>query len=465
VRSARVDAELLYGILEGMSGRAARAEEILRGVLADPALAPGPELVARAYLSACVQFRPHPEVYLEEGIRMLELAEGMDGRSVPDLIHMTDLSMITALAMASIGRAHFYLGDAEEGAAWLQRTLESPGFSYGPYRVHVLGSLALAEAWRGRLVRAAELIDEALGLARELQLLNHPAPADAHLARALVAIQRGEPEAGAFALHEGHIRASSNGRVQLLWIAHAESRLIDPEGTDAAAAPPIGSPPPPVVRNALRAIARQRIRHSGGPAVVSGESEWSTVLFEDVAGLLASHDASGARMRLETAVIPERPSPEQIVENDILLSWLSDIEGRQAESRRLLTAALVAAQNEGLVRPFVSAGAPVEELLRNLPGQPTGFRRVVLDRFAPIPRAVSAQLVEPLTARELELLAYLPSRLTNSELAARCFVSVNTVKTHMAHIYRKLDASGRDAAIARARELGLLDSTDIARVG
>jgi LuxR family maltose regulon positive regulatory protein len=35
----------------------------------------------------------------------------------------------------------------------------------------------------------------------------------------------------------------------------------------------------------------------------------------------------------------------------------------------------------------------------------------------------------------------------------------------MAHIYRKLDAGGRDAAIARARELGLLDSGDIARVG
>ena len=83
VRSARVDAELLYGILEGMSGRAAKAEEILRGVLADPALALGPQLVARAYLAACVQFRPHPEIYLEEGIRMLRAAEGMDDGERP----------------------------------------------------------------------------------------------------------------------------------------------------------------------------------------------------------------------------------------------------------------------------------------------------------------------------------------------------------------------------------------------
>ena len=118
------------------------------------------------------------------------------------------------------------------------------------------------------------------------------------------------------------------------------------------------------------------------------------------------------------------------------------------------------------MQPFLSAGISMsKELLSTLPGQPTGFRRTVLDHFAPTPRPDAEQLVEPLTARELELLAYLPSRLTNSELAARCFVSVNTVKTHMAHIYRKLDASGRDAAIARARELGLLDSADIARVG
>ena len=81
----------------------------------------------------------------------------------------------------------------------------------------------------------------------------------------------------------------------------------------------------------------------------------------------------------------------------------------------------------------------------------------MLERFAPARAPDAGQLTEPLTARELELLAYLPSRLTNAELAARCFVSVNTVKTHMAHIYRKLDAGGRDAAIARARELGLLD--------
>jgi LuxR family maltose regulon positive regulatory protein len=67
------------------------------------------------------------------------------------------------------------------------------------------------------------------------------------------------------------------------------------------------------------------------------------------------------------------------------------------------------------------------------------------------------RLPEPLTERELEILAYLPDHATTGEIAERCYVSVNTLKTHTAHIYRKLEVSGRSAAIVRARELGLIE--------
>jgi DNA-binding CsgD family transcriptional regulator len=79
-------------------------------------------------------------------------------------------------------------------------------------------------------------------------------------------------------------------------------------------------------------------------------------------------------------------------------------------------------------------------------------------RIGDSPRSGDAncRLPEPLTDRELEILAYLQDHATSGELAARCYVSVNTLKTHLAHIYRKLGVSGRSAAIARGRELGLL---------
>ena len=61
-----------------------------------------------------------------------------------------------------------------------------------------------------------------------------------------------------------------------------------------------------------------------------------------------------------------------------------------------------------------------------------------------------------ITERERAVLRFLPSRLTNREIADECFMSVNTVKTHLKSIYAKLDASSRDQAVDRARRRGLL---------
>ena len=64
--------------------------------------------------------------------------------------------------------------------------------------------------------------------------------------------------------------------------------------------------------------------------------------------------------------------------------------------------------------------------------------------------------IEELTDRELAVLRLLPSGLSRREIADALYVSQNTVKTHVKGIYRKLDASSREEAVARARELGVL---------
>ena len=66
-------------------------------------------------------------------------------------------------------------------------------------------------------------------------------------------------------------------------------------------------------------------------------------------------------------------------------------------------------------------------------------------------------LVEPLTEREAEVLGLLASGRTNREIAADLFVTVGTIKAHTSNIYAKLQARNRAEALARARELGLLD--------
>lgn len=76
---------------------------------------------------------------------------------------------------------------------------------------------------------------------------------------------------------------------------------------------------------------------------------------------------------------------------------------------------------------------------------------------APPNRAPACQTLEdPLSERELEVLALLASGRTNSEIASNLFVSVGTIKSHTGNIYRKLEAKNRTEALARARELGLI---------
>ena len=66
-------------------------------------------------------------------------------------------------------------------------------------------------------------------------------------------------------------------------------------------------------------------------------------------------------------------------------------------------------------------------------------------------------VVEPLTAKEIEVLGRLAELLTTDEIAEKMFVSVNTVRTHIRNILRKLGVNRRNAAIRRARELGILE--------
>jgi LuxR family maltose regulon positive regulatory protein len=148
------------------------------------------------------------------------------------------------------------------------------------------------------------------------------------------------------------------------------------------------------------------------------------------------------------------------IEALLLDATARDRLGDHRATEESLEAALELAEPEGLILPFMLW--PSRDLLERHPKHRTAHATLiatVLDtlagRAAPR-RGPAAPLRDELSDAELRVVRYLPSNLSASEIAAELFVSANTVRTHMRHIYSKLDAHSRSEAVARARELGLL---------
>ena len=136
--------------------------------------------------------------------------------------------------------------------------------------------------------------------------------------------------------------------------------------------------------------------------------------------------------------------------------------GTADDAAALLEHALAIAEPHGAYRPFLEAGMGVHSAIAILippSSRAVAFAARVRERFVcQLPASGTRADVEspPLTLSELAVLRLLPSYLTNQEIADALFLSVNTVKTHLRSVYRKLGVTSRRAAIARGRRLHLV---------
>jgi LuxR family maltose regulon positive regulatory protein len=152
--------------------------------------------------------------------------------------------------------------------------------------------------------------------------------------------------------------------------------------------------------------------------------------------------------------------------------------GDQQAAMVALAESLTLAAPERHIRTFVDEGAAVADLLRELlvgrrlerlAGADTVPREFLADLAAAFERAGTpvlptasagavavAGLVEPLSARELEVLVLLTAGHSNRVIADRLFIGLDTVKRHVTHIFGKLGVANRTQAAARARELELV---------
>ena len=178
---------------------------------------------------------------------------------------------------------------------------------------------------------------------------------------------------------------------------------------------------------------------------------------------LAKHDPAGARRELRTVLdggAHTNPYLTQVEAHLIDALACHDL-GDEHAARAAMERALHLAEPDRLVLPFAMTGA--WQLLTALPAHGTSHAALVADILDAIHRRGPDHLAavgpaEALSPSELRVLRYLPTNLTRPEIAGQLSVSLNTVNTHIRHIYTKLGATDRSSAVQRGRELRLLSS-------
>ena len=186
---------------------------------------------------------------------------------------------------------------------------------------------------------------------------------------------------------------------------------------------------------------------------------------------LARDDPEGATAALEAASFAgAAPTDNRRWEIQALLIQASakDALGDTGASSRALERGLELAEPDGLLLPFLLHPAP-ELLERHSRLRSTHAALIseilnVLSGQTPAARPEDAEpLSEPLSESELRVLRYLPTNLRAPEIASELFVSLNTIRTHLRHVYAKLGVHSRTDAVKRARELGLLSPSSLKR--
>jgi LuxR family maltose regulon positive regulatory protein len=204
------------------------------------------------------------------------------------------------------------------------------------------------------------------------------------------------------------------------------------------------------------------VRQSFEPALESADAAPAALAVVLARAYLADDDCESA-----SRLVPRWPEDRDGIpralrlEAGLIEAVATHRRGDERGAARMLERVLEAAEPDGFRRVFVRAGAAVRDLLLGHLESGTAYWATVRDLVDAIDdrtvrETAAPGLAEALTDREVTVLRYLQSVLSNAEIASDMSLSVNTVKTHVRNIYRKLDTTRRRDAVQRARQLHLI---------
>ncbi|HYZ55771.1 MAG TPA: LuxR C-terminal-related transcriptional regulator [Streptosporangiaceae bacterium] len=411
-----------------------------------------------------------------EAERLLAFAEA------PDTAQLGLGDDLRAAALISLGSAELWSLCIEkadrhlgQGIALARRAgrpyLEVTGLAYG----------AMLASFRS-LALAVERSMQVVELARRHGWTEEPITGVAYAALGAARVWQGRlEEAGRWLGHAGRaLRTEAHPAAGLLFhqargaLEFARGRDTDALAALRAAERLAGllvTPHPLAMRT--RAFVLHTLLRLGETARVDaalaglGEQERETACMRTVLAALrlAQHDPQAASAALAPVLddSASATSPRGWLVRAFLLEAIArDALGEAAAAGRALERALDLAEPDGLLLPFLLHPAP--GLLERHARHRTAHAALISEtlnllagtRRPASPPGEPGHLCEPLSDSETRILRYLPTNLTAPEIAGQLYLSVNTVRTHMRHVYAKLAAHRRAEAVERARALGLL---------
>jgi LuxR family transcriptional regulator, maltose regulon positive regulatory protein len=392
---------------------------------------------------------------------------------------------LRALALINLGIAEVWTGRAEEADRHLEQGVGLAGQIERPFlEITGLAHWAQLASWRS-FPSGERRGRQAIELAVRHGWTEEPVAGVAYLALGMAMVAQGRLTEGQRSLDDAErtLRAEVEPAAGMR-LRYARGLLDLVRGRAEAALNEFGAAGRLAGQLVTEhALARRLRSHTLQAQVRLGQTERAELAVAELAAAerdsaelrnavavlrLAQDDPAAASTALGPVIdgaVPLRDAHLWDVQAFLLEAISRDALGDAGGARRALERALDLAKPEGLVFPFLLDAAPgLLERHRRLGTAHAGMITGILNQLAGIepgtgvsPGADGEQgLLEPLSSSEIRVLRYLPTKLSAPEIAEQLFLSVNTVKTHMRHVYDKLGVHRRHEAIERARSLGLL---------
>jgi LuxR family transcriptional regulator, maltose regulon positive regulatory protein len=371
------------------------------------------------------------------------------------------------------GAVELWSGHLDEAARIFEAGLAGAGSGGEREQADWAGYLALAEALRGRLSRAAELATRASPHHRPPDGNPNPAPM---VALARVHVQRNElRETRSWIKQADAALGASPDKLigAMAYLVAADGALAEgraPVAVQIITRARSGWPVPAWLDRQL-SLAESRACTAAGDVqaalTAAGRADGTSpeAMVTLAHAWAAAGDAESARRVLDPVLAVDEQMPDRVRVPALLVDARLGYSGDGgARARRSLAAALHLAEREQLKLPFLTEQSWLAPVLSRDPELADSYRRLFApapgreQALAPVTAADEAPVlvVEPLTEREREVLVHLSGMLSTAEVASEMYISVNTVKTHLRSIYRKLAATHRNEAVRRARQLRLI---------